>query len=92
MIPTTESNGDTFAGRGVVASTRAHLAFFVPAPGPARHHFRYLEEETLSSQGGGAAFPGDDWLEALKENMDYSVQTDRSLADAESSGCMLSVR
>lgn len=38
---------------------------------------RCLQEEEVPGRGGGATFPGDDWLEGLKENMDYSVQTDR---------------
>lgn len=38
---------------------------------------RCLQEEERPERGGGATFPGDDWLTGLKENMDYSVQIDR---------------
>lgn len=31
----------------------------------------------MPGRGGGASFPGEEWLKTLKENMDYSVQADR---------------
>eukprot|EP00752_Nemacystus_decipiens_P002195 g2089.t1 len=40
---------------------------------------RCLQEEEMPGRGGGATFPGDDWLAGLRENMDYSVQRDRCL-------------
>ncbi|CAN0474666.1 unnamed protein product, partial [Ectocarpus sp. 12 AP-2014] len=57
---------------------------------------RCLQEEERPERGGGATFPGDDWLNGLKENMDYSVQIDRctvvSKADEEAVGAARTAR